>query len=319
MQRHDFYILMWSLFAYSTFALACSKSSSPEQPVDAAAPVCDPSKCAPGNLCVQDRCRLPCQRHTDCPTNYDCRALDGTLVCVENGMPITPGAFGTSCGLHGDEDCAAPDFLCFGVIGDPSAYCTRQGCVSDADCPGNYFCSTIDVDADGGATSVCRKRSFCAPATALVDCDDHEAVYAQDDDGNGFCAKTCTGNDPNGCGVGNGCFPSESGGFICLPRSKSCKPTQTFCSRCWSNADCPAGGFCYEASMSHERFCTQPCRSASECPKLPGGGAAKCYDTKSRWEGQCLPPINTDTEAILSCWTPLPRSGRASSSAAQPN
>ncbi len=265
---------------------------------------CDPSKCAEGNICVENRCRLPCTRHTECPDGWDCRAREGKLVCVENGLPFGDGQFGAGCGTG----TCAEGFLCVGVKNDPTSYCSRSPCKDDSECPGSYYCSRADVtvpDAGTVNTSLCRKRSYCAPAAGPVDCHDVDAVYIKDTkapDGGvpGWCLKGCSGLDPNACGAGNGCFNK-----LCWPRSNSCNPTRVFCSRCVSSADCPPGGVCYQEGFSKERYCTAPCRANSDCtpPNLPlDRTPGTCLDTKS-WGKQCFPADLGDEPD--SCWMPL--------------
>ncbi|MBI5542492.1 MAG: hypothetical protein HY901_01275 [Deltaproteobacteria bacterium] len=284
---------------------------------------CDPSQCALGNVCAQNRCMLTCARHTECPGGYDCRSIEGTQVCVENGKLFGKGMFGYSCGAATAK--CAEGFRCVGPKLDPTSYCTRSPCVDDSECPGNYYCTDIDDEAasdqpDAGraidtgyhsppTVKVCLKRDFCAPATGLLDCNRSDAVFAQDEQGQGWCLRSCSGIDPNGCGGGNGCYATD-GGFQCWPRSKTCAPTKTFCSRCTSSADCPEGGLCFEASgFTKERLCTKPCQATEDCnpATLPDDRVAgACFETTS-WGVQCLPETADDEDPIfpLSCWWPL--------------
>lgn len=284
------------LAATAAFATRCSGNgggadASVTEPPDAALVdpgdtgprPCDPKKCAEGNICVQNRCMLACSRHYDCPDDsYDCRAVEGQQVCVQNGMPIGQGQFGYLCGSP-NATCA-DGFRCQGTKSDPTAYCTRAPCADDSECPGSYYCAEINVPAptyDGGipdtgptpdtgtrprTVKACLKRGFCAPAAGLVDCANGDALFAKDSANRGWCLKTCSGLDRYGCGAGNECIPTGAdGGFECWPRSKTCAPEKAFCGRCTSSLDCPEGGFCYVYPTTKERMCLTECSNDSEC------------------------------------------------------
>ncbi len=277
---------------------------------------CDPSKCKPGNVCVGDKCMLKCAQHTDCPNGYDCRDTSGTLVCQPNNMPFATGKFGFSCGTNGQRDCA-DGFLCVGGQGDPAAYCTKQDCQSDADCPGYYYCGTKDIanPVDGGTPSrlqvkACLKRGFCAPASSAVDCADPDAVFLTQD-GTGYCAKSCSGTDPNGCGGGRGCF-DLNGLHVCLPLSRHCAPSHQYCGFCLSSADCPEGGICYVNSFNKDRYCIIDCPATGNCPATPGGVVSACY-TFADQVNRCLPeqpdPNGPNASDIVGCYPPCPASG----------
>jgi hypothetical protein len=316
MDKRLFVLLMASLLLSSA---ACSDGESasdagvPEADSGMTAdagPTCDPSRCLAGNICVQNRCMLSCARHTGCPVGYDCEEIESQLVCAPNGKEIGPGQFGTDCGLDGDADCdSSKGFVCIGGQDDPDAYCSKSNCSSDADCPGNYYCKEIDRD-DGSVLAVCLKRGYCAPAGSLVDCNDSDAVFAKDDQGNGYCSRSCPGRDPNDCGESNGCYPAEDGGFRCQPRAGTCLPQGTFCSRCLSRNDCPAGGFCYVDTFSKEHMCAQPCSQEAPCPASPDGIQGSCYSsTTGAWEGgACLPTPFSDYDPPR-CWVPCPATG----------
>jgi len=297
-------------------------------PVPDAGPKCDPAKCAPGNICVQDRCMLACARHTDCPDGYDCRSVESQLVCVANQMPVDVGQFGTGCGL--DPTVCADGFVCIGGQGTPAAYCTRASCADDTECPGNYYCATMDVAAprDGGVADtgpkhdgsvetpnyvvaqMCVKRNFCAPASALVDCNDPQALLRTDSHGRSYCLKTCSGLDPNGCGGGNGCLRMD-GGYECWPRAMTCATSHSFCSRCTSSKDCPAKSYCTDTG-SGEPYCTKPCWLNADCvwPGMPAdGNQGVCYMFDDG-EHQCLAAQSSSEDgAPASCWKPMPTDG----------
>ena len=328
-------LLVISLLATVAFATRCGGSSAgpdagnPDvgvlEPSDAAqGPAdggsrCDQSKCAPGNVCVQDKCMLTCARHTECPDeSYDCRSVEGTLVCVPNGQPVGEGQFGYRCGGAGAV--CADGFRCLGGKGDPQAYCTRQGCASDQDCPGSYYCAERDavvapdagVDASSTVIRLCQKRGFCAPAAGLVDCSAEDAVFNQDSEDRGWCLKACSGLDPYGCGAGNECV-STAAGFQCWPRAKTCQPTQRFCGRCLSSTDCGPGGECYVDQFTKEPFCVTPCSATADCNQgvIPSGRLlGVCGEI---WEGYCTPELSGFSQDPngLTCWFPACSEGFA--------
>ena len=274
---------------------------------------CDPSLCAPGNLCVQNQCMLACARHTDCPDeSYDCRKVEEQLVCVPNGMPIGQGQFGYLCGAEA-ATCAA-GFRCIGGKGDPSSYCARENCATDQDCPGNYSCVDRDVavapdagvDAAFSTITLCIKRGYCAPAEGLADCNNANAIFNKDTAGRGWCLKGCNVADRYGCGAGLECVDTASGGQ-CWPRSMTCAPTNKFCGRCSSSTDCGPGGYCYTDQYSKEPMCVTPCSADSDCNvgALPTGRLLGiCGEL---WEGMCMPQqtgFSQDPNG-LSCWFDL--------------
>ncbi|HEY3448085.1 MAG TPA: hypothetical protein VGK67_17140 [Myxococcales bacterium] len=273
---------------------------------------CDPSKCAEGNICVQNKCMLACARHTECPDeSYDCRSVEGSLVCVPNGMPLGEGQFGYPCGATGT---CADGFRCMGGAGDPSSYCAREGCGTDQDCPGNYSCVFRDVavnpdagvDAAFSTITVCQRRGFCAPADSLVDCNNENASFGKDSAGRGWCLKGCTAAERYGCGAGNECVETAAGGQ-CWPRAMTCEPSEKFCSRCASSVDCGPGGYCYADPYTKEPMCVTPCSADSDCNAgaLPTGRLLG--ECGVLWEGMCMPQetgFSGDPNA-LSCWFEL--------------
>ncbi|MGC4117556.1 MAG: hypothetical protein QM765_23965 [Myxococcales bacterium] len=290
-------------------------------PADTGPRPCDPSKCAEGNICVQNKCMLTCGRHTDCPDeSYDCREVEGHDVCVPNGMPIGKGQFGSLCGA--ETATCADGFRCVGGKGDPSSYCAREGCADDSECPGNYACANRDVAAspDAGVDvsystiKLCQKRGYCAAASRLVDCNNANAVFAKDKEGLGWCLKGCNPADRYGCGAGSECVAvADAGVGECWPRGMTCKATGKFCGRCSTAGDCGPGGYCYTDKYSKEPFCITPCSTDNECNvgALPTGRVVgQCGDI---WDFLCSPQqtgFSLDPNG-LSCWFPLCADGFA--------
>jgi hypothetical protein len=156
----------------------------------------------------------------------------------------------------------------------------------------------------------CLKRNFCAPAASLTDCNDPQAIFGTDSRNNGWCLKSCSGIDPNGCGGGNGCFKMD-GGFQCWPRFMTCAPNHQFCSRCTSSLDCPAKSYCTDTGTG-EPYCTRPCWLDTDCTwkNMPNGGNQGTCMIFDNGEHQCIASgATSDYGAPTSCWKPLPWDG----------
>lgn len=297
------------LLCASLFAVGCSSEPEPE-PVPDAGPVCDPDKCAEGNICVQNRCMLECLRASDCPNGYDCKEVEESTVCVANEKQFGPGYFGWSCGVNGDADCARSEgFVCHGAKDDADAYCTSV-CETDEDCPGTYWCRDVDIGFQQ-TRKTCLKREYCAPAKTLGDCAEEDAVLATDRDGNSFCTRACDPNSENPCGPDSECLNVKGG--QCWPKvrdgKRDCFAGKQFCARCISQADCPAGALCFENEWTREKFCMQPCDSPTSCPATtPGGRDVFCGSFREgsgfeQWGNQCIPDSESSDRG-LGCWIP---------------
>ncbi len=302
---------LYLVLCAALFAVGCSAEPEPEPVVDAGPPVCDPARCAEGNICVQNKCMLECLRATDCPNGYDCKDVEGSNVCVANNKKFGAGGYyGFGCGVGGDTHCAQSEgFLCHGRKDSADAYCTTT-CTTDDDCPGTYWCKDVDLDFNQ-TRKTCIKREYCAPAKTLGDCADPDAVLATDSAGNSFCTYACDPTAENPCGFGNDCV-SVNGGQ-CWPKhfdgKRQCFPeTKKFCGRCISQEDCPDGSLCYQNEWTREKFCMQPCGAGASCPaETPGGKAVSCgaFREGSGFEAygnQCIPEPSDSLG--LGCWFP---------------
>jgi hypothetical protein len=230
--------------------------------------------CKPGNENIDGTCRLLCTKQSDCPSDYSCTASGAKTFCTANeaGVSTKAGEFGTACRaalkiVKGHPDCAA-NFDCYGQSpGDAEAYCTKYNCTADAQCPGGFYCATVN-EAPNAATfqrswgptaKVCAKRStYCSPCASDVDCTTRGYSGAAlrcvaDASGAKFCSTACE-TDAN-CNRDSAC--KESGGVkSCQPIAGSCKGDGKLCGRCSSDAQCDTGAYCYEQEYTKERFCT---------------------------------------------------------------
>jgi len=322
---------------------------------------CDPAQCLQGNDCIAGyyayadaitnntavkttACRLKCNAPTDCPFDYTCVASDsGQGYCAkdrvspfvghdympkDNGEAAGGSPWGDPCdptkGLDSNPDCdMSQTFWCYGVSPtDANAFCTQFQCTDDADCPGGWWCATVNdspsVTASkrtdwGTTTTVCLPRaddqkpgSYCAPCKSDVDCPKNgdTAQHCTSADANGgsetVCAPECATDD--NCPADQKCSDPGTGTSVCVPRAGTCKGDGTLCSPCHSDADCAAGagGYCVQADYSTEHFCTAPTDTctysqttgyADDCPKLSDLPAA-------------INPPNTTTDGIGCSYSP---------------
>ncbi len=291
--------------------------------------------CKPGNEKVDGVCRLLCTKQADCPGDYSCTTNAGKSFCAKNadGVTTAKGEFGTPCNatlkrISDHPDCAA-DFRCFGRSPtDADAYCSRYGCGVDADCPGGFYCASVNAapnvettmrswrgKTEGAVTTVCKKRStFCSPCSSDVDCAARDyagpALHCvADAGGKKYCTSECT-NDAS-CPRDAAC-KSVDGLQVCQPNAGSCTGDGSLCSRCESDAHCKEGGFCLEQEFTKEKFCSATptggaCASGA-CGSVPSGapwtiGCAKATNGLAPTD-QCvgLRPFDSDGNNDLGCW-----------------
>ena len=192
---------------------------------------CDPTQCLPKNDCIKGyalkadaiagdtskeatTCRLKCSVPTDCPFNYHCIASDsGQGYCAKdrpagNGADYKPTTTGVRpqaprrgampCrpdeGLRHEQACDTRRTS--GATArrptDANAFCTQYQCDDDADCPGGWWCGTINDSPERhddeaqrlghDDDDVCLPRaydlkpgSYCAPCKSDDDCPTNDA------------------------------------------------------------------------------------------------------------------------------------------------
>jgi hypothetical protein len=314
---------------------------------------CDPTQCRQGNDCISGwafyadylkgdksnqttECRLKCSAPTDCPFNFHCVPSDsGQGYCAKDRAPgflggdykpAQPGAaaaaapWGVACqpgdGFDNNKACdTAQSFWCYGTSPtDANAYCTQYQCGDDADCPGGWWCATINDSPNvaaakrgdwgkAGVTSLCMPRaynlkpgSYCAPCKTDLDCPTNDSTpqHCVSADANGgaelVCAAECT--DDHNCPLDYTCQDPGSGTPVCVPRAATCitKPADAqFCTPCHSDADCDAiNGYCVMADYSTEHYCTTK------------SGVA-CSVSNNTLTAQCPKTTGTPTNAGVSC------------------
>jgi hypothetical protein len=259
-----------SVVALALAPLGCSSKT-------ASGPACDPSQCAAGNDCIDDgsgpSCHRVCTAQSDCPFGWYCNdgatGSQGKNWCVQNTIAVTPGAmgeWGASCQPSKGIDNPACDgndgFGCYGVSPtDANAFCTIYDCAQDSDCPGGWWCATVDKAPNvtttkrtwGQTRTVCLPRSYCAPCQEDHDCAPAPNGTAQhcvpDAQGNGFCAPECAGNA--NCALDAACKHPWA---LCMPAQGA---------TCKSDDDCPPSNGIFQHCQGGQ--CTGECGSDSDC------------------------------------------------------
>jgi hypothetical protein len=264
-----FLVLLGLLGLLGASASACSSSSAP------ASPKCDPTKCAPGNDCIDDgsgsgaSCHETCTGQT-CPFGWYCNDGQPKSWCVQSTLDVGPsiaGQWGTPClpgdGEGGNKACDSNDgFSCYGVTPtDANAMCTVFGCVADSDCPGGWWCETVNTAPSvktatrsfGKTRTVCLPRQYCATCQMDHDCpaaaDGTQQHCILDANSNGFCSPQCASNA--NCALDARCKTQFN---VCAPAAGA---------TCKSDDDCPPANNTYQ--HCNAGTCTPECGSAADC------------------------------------------------------
>lgn len=158
--------------------------------------------------------------------------------------------------------------------------------------------------------------SYCTPGDDAAPCASGLCVAL--DNASGFCTDACTATDQ--CPENYACAGAGRYGRICQPLT-GCKTEQdcpaghtcnadtgncyiqvsrTLCSPCEDSLQCPAGGACFEAIGSGEKFCTAACGAGDACPtgydcrEIPAGPMGAPLK-------QCVPSNDTCTNGRSIC------------------
>ncbi|HZU84937.1 MAG TPA: hypothetical protein VE987_18525 [Polyangiaceae bacterium] len=246
------------------------------------------SPCAAGTECLDDgsghrSCQTVCTRQDQCPHGWYCNDGQPKSWCAQMTTDFGPakaGQFAAPCLPSGGEinpSCDTDDvFGCYGASPtDANAFCTYFDCMVDADCPGGWWCATIDRAPNvssasrsfGSPRTVCLPRGYCAPCRMDHDCPvaadgTTQQHCARDATGAGFCSPQCASDDQ--CPLDATCQPSPWG--VCAPAA------------CQVDADCagPAGQRCSSGT------CRAPCSTSADCPAA-NGAPQRCD------QGVCAP------------------------------
>jgi hypothetical protein len=280
--------LVASLFAtFGPFVPGCSSKSAS----GTATPACNQAKCASGNQCIDDgsgsgpTCHEACTAQS-CPFGWYCNdgatqsptaAQSGTPTswCVQGTTPLTQtdGQWGTPClpggGEGNNKACDVGDsFACYGQTPtDANSFCTLFGCQADTDCPGGWWCATVDnapnvgttIRSFGATRTVCRPREYCATCLMDHDCPASAGGTQQ------HCVQTGGGADggvtPGYCAPQCGSTADCALDAKCQSQWSVCTPAQG--TSCKSDDDCPPTSGTYQHCDSGT--CTPECGSAADC------------------------------------------------------
>jgi hypothetical protein len=258
---------------------------------------CDAARCASGNECIDDgsgsgpACHKVCTSSADCPFNWSCNDNPSKSWCVLSSyaVPELPtGQWGTACrpgdGEQGNKACDLADqFACYGINPtDANAFCTIFGCSFDTDCPGGWWCATVNAAPNvrtnkpsfGPTRTACLPRAYCAPCRMDHDCppasDGTQQHCVKEAQGDSHCAPQC-GSDAN-CALDAKCANWQS---LCTPaQGPSCR----------SDDDCPlAGGITQHCDSGR---CSPECGGDGDCASVGDAGAAPATCT---WRRVCAP------------------------------
>ena len=270
------------LLAATLAALACSSTPAGGNDGGTTAAPCIDTLCAAGNKCIDNgkgeiKCRLTCKEHfgaEGCRSNQYCKwstTPSGQSYCADvegTKVEAKPGQWGGTCNPTGGEDNEACDgaqgFKCFAdsPTDVQSALCTTFGCKADSECPGQFYCATVNTSPSaasaersiGQTRTVCLPRAHCSPCERDADCKGGRCV--PDDNGVKSCMSTC--DRDSACPKDAFCTGGQSDVNVCYPYAGVCKGDGDLCSPCRSDVDCKDGGVCFDAlPNSTERFCTK--------------------------------------------------------------
>jgi hypothetical protein len=208
-----------------------------------------------------------------------------------------------SGGEDNNPACDAQDsFGCYGVSPtDANAFCTVFDCQADSDCPGGWWCATVNAAPNvttttpsfGKTRAVCLPREYCAVCQM-----DHDCPRAAD----GATQQHCV-SDPNG------------GGF-CTPQcgtTADCK-ADAICTKQWgvcAQATCKADSDCNAGGVTEKCFagtCGVPCARDADCP--PSNGAPQhcasgaCVTQACQSDDDCPPTAGTYQHCNAGACTP---------------
>lgn len=140
------------------------------------------------------------------------------------------------------------------------------------------------VCADGLCVALDSNSGFCSRECA----DSAECPFGYLCEASGRYGRVC--KKLTGCTSDDEC-PS---GHVCNEETGNCfvQVTRQLCSPCQDVSQCPAGGTCFTAIGSEERFCTEPCGAGGTCPlgfvcdNIPAGEGGAVIT-------QCVPEAQT--------------------------
>jgi hypothetical protein len=330
-----------SLVVGSVAVLAACSSDNNDNP---AGPVCDSSKCAAGNTCIEfngeTKCRRTCSSNTDpatsCPFGYTCSdpetgvgafCMQSTAV-RDDGSPLVKkpsGQWGSKCqanlGIENPGCDTEQGFYCLASSPtDGDAYCTRYGCAQDLDCGPGFWCGKVN-DTPNAVTAkkkfgnapldVCLKRTYCSTCKVDLDCPTIQGTAqhcVEDGSGARVCVPEC--DSDQACSNEAKCVPFGDT-KVCYPRADVCVGDGSLCSPCRVDTDCGEDGICIKGQYTTEKSCAKKTAACTSCPKTldSTGGAVGCTKEDDK-QNYCVglyklgKPVNGQQPYDLGCYTP---------------
>jgi hypothetical protein len=226
------------------------------------------------------------------------------MLCEKDPFPRGPGQYGSAC--HTDPCDGANGFTCVGsstptpggtIPGDIDAYCTKDFCSGDTDCPSGFYCAQ-KIAADPPCQDTC---GMTVPTTATpVKCIDSSDIgpgkrYLCRAEASEILTTRCvhrqfcdTCQDDSDClGVrGQICAADESGEKICTvlcdDNINSCPwGSASFCRTTDTALGVPTCSHRFGSCHATGKSC-EPCRDHSDCP------TGLCFNEQFTDEHYCV-------------------------------
>ncbi len=236
------------------------------EPSAAVGEICLVSEACASGLCMEGRCRQPCQVDAGlCSEGEGCHETSTCAFCA----PLSDlAAAGLGEGCQRDEDCRE---------GRPChadgrrRFCSLR-CTSDNACGAGFRCvqGLCEPGERQGLGGSCRRTQDC---TANLEC---LWPVTREGLGLGLCSRNCDRDNP--CPTGVPCRRLAEGDFCLaegLPLGARCQAdldcTSIFCAKglctlpCPEQEPCPPGFFCRDVDEAGTRMCTLPNAMSAGC------------------------------------------------------
>jgi hypothetical protein len=251
---------------------------------------CNPTQCGG----AADACKLDqeaCYAKANCNTG---KCPDGSA-CVVFSCTTQECTANLACITKGE--------------GDADAYCTKNDCQADADCPGGYYCGVTRDPRElcnsmpqKGNNNLCGKVSINTPCVPASDLGNGNTLF----EGQGcILRKTCLKrNECTACDTDLDCADGIANHCITMPNEAKKR-----CAReCGSNADCGSDFACQDvgginmcvhkfgACAGSGNFC-EPCVDDTDCGPLTGTSVCFTHNDGQRGCGDISFPTMCTTDA----------------------
>jgi hypothetical protein len=254
-----------------------------------------------------ERCDL-----SQCGGAADACKIDTEACYAQANCNIGKCPDGSACTVFScsPQECTAELTCISNGDGDAAAYCTKNDCADDSDCPGGYYCGVThdpralcDSNPPKGNNGFCGKVSINTPCVPESDLGNGNTLFEGQ-----LCLlrKTCLvrtdcapcTTDLDCTGIANRCvsMPGESQKRCardCLTL-KEC-PGDAYACTAIDEANPDAGRVCrhkFGACTGTGKFC-EPCQNDTECGPLTGTGACYEFDGEQR---VCFSACNSNAD-----------------------